>query len=278
MQIFYKFIFSALVVGSLCNQVEADCLRCKKIEAERAKEQAEHPQQVGYYDDHISMADQPKLSSSSNSTTISTNPKSTNTNKLTAAAPTSEQVENQSNVTGNLYISENVYQDSKNPQNKLVEETIEESIQIPQDQLPVNSPFQFTTQTANSQTFSTLVNLLKTKDLLTTLGGSFTIFIPSNEALRALPPETLKNLFSPENKEQLSNWISNHIVPAKIIKKDIKSIQVKALSGKDLDISVNGDILTVNGVKVVRTETANDDGVMYVIDQVLFLSPIDSVK
>jgi hypothetical protein len=36
-------------------QAEVSCARCKKIEAERAQEQAEHPQPAGYYDDQANL-------------------------------------------------------------------------------------------------------------------------------------------------------------------------------------------------------------------------------
>jgi hypothetical protein len=37
-----------------------ECLRCKKIEAERALEQASNPQEVKYYDDYLSMNEEEK--------------------------------------------------------------------------------------------------------------------------------------------------------------------------------------------------------------------------
>src|SRR5262245_22558436 len=39
------------------SEISAYCARCVKIEEERAKEQAEHPQTVGYYDDQKSKSD-----------------------------------------------------------------------------------------------------------------------------------------------------------------------------------------------------------------------------
>lgn len=47
-----KAIFVLAAVSIVYNsQVNAYCARCAKIEAERAEEQAEHPQPVRYYDD-----------------------------------------------------------------------------------------------------------------------------------------------------------------------------------------------------------------------------------
>lgn len=41
-------------------QAEVSCARCKKIEAERAQEQAEHPQPAGYYDDQANLQQKEK--------------------------------------------------------------------------------------------------------------------------------------------------------------------------------------------------------------------------
>ncbi|MCE2984042.1 MAG: hypothetical protein LW832_10830 [Parachlamydia sp.] len=49
----------SFVVASICSvfSLHAEtCLRCQKIEDERAKEQATHPHQAGYYEDEIGLA------------------------------------------------------------------------------------------------------------------------------------------------------------------------------------------------------------------------------
>lgn len=50
------------------NQVNAYCSRCVKIEEERAKEQAAHPQLLRYYDDPISLNSKDELSNQSGGT------------------------------------------------------------------------------------------------------------------------------------------------------------------------------------------------------------------
>jgi hypothetical protein len=132
MSLFHKFILSAFVIGSLYNQGEATCARCQKIEAERAKEQAEHPQQYGYYDDHISMAEEQNSTNSTLMNTTKANTKSSN-QTLSSNSSTSRTNKNQANAIGDFYIQENIYQDPNNSQKQTVEESIEETILIPQN-------------------------------------------------------------------------------------------------------------------------------------------------
>jgi hypothetical protein len=47
----------AILICSEC-RLPAFCAKCMKIEEDRAREQAEHPQPAGYYDDYIGMADE----------------------------------------------------------------------------------------------------------------------------------------------------------------------------------------------------------------------------
>lgn len=119
------------------------------------------------------------------------------------------------------------------------------------------------------QTHSTIETILMSKDLLTTLGGSFTLFIPSDEAFRHLPPGTLAALFRPENKADLSALVGSYIVPTKIIQKDIKNLKVSTLSGKNLDIRVEGETLTVDGIRAIHAQPVADNGMIYILEETL---------
>merc|ERR1711904_191983 len=53
-------------------------------------------------------------------------------------------------------------------------------------------------------------------DLVETLSspGPFTVFAPTNEAFDALPDGTLDSLLKPENKDQLVDILTYHVLPA----------------------------------------------------------------
>lgn len=119
--------------------------------------------------------------------------------------------------------------------------------------------------------FSTLVAAVIAADLATTLQGQgpFTIFAPTNEAFSKLPPQTLADLLKPENKAKLAAILTYHVVAGKVLAADVKTSKVKTVNGKELDIKVNGSDVTVNGVKVIKTDIVGSNGVIHVIDSVL---------
>jgi uncharacterized surface protein with fasciclin (FAS1) repeats len=128
---------------------------------------------------------------------------------------------------------------------------------------------------ANSD-FSTLVSAVKAAGLAETLTGSgpFTVFAPTESAFAKLPAGTLDSLVKPENKQQLSNILTYHVVPAKVMAGDVKPGAVKTVNGAELTIAVNGPNVTLtdgqgNAANVVKADIAGSNGVIHVIDSVL---------
>ena len=119
--------------------------------------------------------------------------------------------------------------------------------------------------------FSTLVKALVAADLVSVLEGQgpFTVFAPANSAFAKLPAGTVENLLKPENKAKLASILTYHVVSGKVLAADVKTMKVKTVNGKDLDIKVDGSNVTVNGAKVVKTDIVGKNGVIHVIDAVL---------
>lgn len=119
--------------------------------------------------------------------------------------------------------------------------------------------------------FSTLVKALIAADLVTALEaqGPFTVFAPTNAAFAKLPAGTVANLLLPENKAKLVALLTYHVVPGKVMAKDVKTMEAKTLNGKDLDIQVRGSSVMVNNAKVIKTDIVGSNGVIHVIDTVL---------
>merc|ERR1711937_214263 len=124
---------------------------------------------------------------------------------------------------------------------------------------------------------STLVTAVAAGDLVKTLSspGPFTVFAPTNEAFNALPKGTLDNLLKPENKAQLVDILTYHVLPVKAKSNDLKPFQaVKTVEGKNLHIQKWGA-----GVKVgprltdLKSVTSADNeasnGVVHIINGVL---------
>lgn len=120
--------------------------------------------------------------------------------------------------------------------------------------------------------FSTLAKGLKATDLNKTLEGKgpFTIFAPSDAAFAKLSPNTLSDLFKPENKEKFTAILTYHVVPEKALKaEEIKEGQIETVNGKKLDVKVKGSEVTVNNAKVIKTNIVGSNGVIHEIDAVI---------
>jgi uncharacterized surface protein with fasciclin (FAS1) repeats len=127
------------------------------------------------------------------------------------------------------------------------------------------------------QDLSTLVSAVVAADLVDTLSskGPFTVFAPTNAAFGALPAGTLDGLMKPENKGQLVDILTYHVLPAQVLAKDVPKIgAVATVEGKNLIVQKNGDTVTVGpSQKDQKTVTAADNlasnGVAHIIDGVM---------
>lgn len=127
---------------------------------------------------------------------------------------------------------------------------------------------------SSSPQFKTLTTAIKAAGLETTLSGKgpFTVFAPTDEAFAALPPGVLDALLKPENKKQLAQLLTYHVVSGKLESKTLKSSEVPTLLGKPITIKVEGQQVTVNEAKVVQADIPATNGVIHVIDKVILPS------
>merc|ERR1719191_347706 len=119
---------------------------------------------------------------------------------------------------------------------------------------------------------STLVTAVVAGDLVETLSspGPFTVFAPTNEAFAALPAGTLDTLLKPENKGQLVDILTYHVLPAKVLSTDLKPKQVvKTVEGKELLVTIYKGNVYANKAKVVGADNMASNGVAHIIDGVL---------
>merc|ERR1712216_600431 len=74
---------------------------------------------------------------------------------------------------------------------------------------------------------STLVSAVVAADLVDTLSspGPFTVFAPTNEGFAALPAGTLDSLMKPENKAQLADILTYHVLPIQAYADDLDLFQ-----------------------------------------------------
>ena len=120
--------------------------------------------------------------------------------------------------------------------------------------------------------FKTLAAALGAADLVETLKGEgpFTVFAPTDEAFAKLPKGTVETLLKPENKAALTGVLTFHVVPGKVMAKQVVGLKgAKTVNGQRVDIKVEGSTVMIDGAKVVTTDIACDNGVIHVIDSVI---------
>lgn len=125
----------------------------------------------------------------------------------------------------------------------------------------------------NANNVTTLVAAVSAGGLVDTLKGPgpFTVFAPTNAAFDKLPAGTVETLLKPENKTDLVNVLTYHVVPGRYTAKDLKDgMELTTVQGQKLMIkTINGKIM-VNGSATVETaDVISSNGVTFVIDSVL---------
>jgi len=120
--------------------------------------------------------------------------------------------------------------------------------------------------------FKTLAAALTAAGLVETLKGPgpFTVFAPTDEAFAKLPAGTVENLLKPQNKDQLINILTYHVVAGRVMAADVvKLSSVDTINGKPVTIRVDGDKVFINDAQVIITDILASNGVIHVIDTVL---------
>ena len=116
--------------------------------------------------------------------------------------------------------------------------------------------------------FKTLATALQAAGLVDTLKGPgpFTVFAPTDAAFAKVPKADLDALL--KDKAKLTAVLTYHVVPGKVMAKDVKAGKVKTFQGSELTITTMGGVM-VDNAKVTATDIVADNGVIHVIDSVL---------
>ena len=120
-------------------------------------------------------------------------------------------------------------------------------------------------------TFETLVAAVSAAGLVDTLKseGPFTVFAPTDEAFAALPDGTVEMLLMPENKDKLTQILTYHVVPGKVMSGDLTNgMEAATVEGSSVKIMTEGGVM-VDGANVVAADVEATNGVIHVIDAVI---------
>lgn len=119
---------------------------------------------------------------------------------------------------------------------------------------------------------STFIQAINESGLRATLEsqGPWTVFAPSNEAFAAVPQNVLHDLMKRENASRLATLLKNHIVKGSLVTSAMNTSNVVSVGGKPLHIEVRGSQVDVNGAGIVQADITGTNGVIQVVDKVLF--------
>jgi uncharacterized surface protein with fasciclin (FAS1) repeats len=139
----------------------------------------------------------------------------------------------------------------------------------------------------NSKDHTTLVAAVKAAGLVDTLSGKgpFTVFAPTNDAFAKLPAGTVDTLLKPENKGQLTQVLTYHVVPGRITAKELTAMiekgggkaSLKTVEGEELTFQMKDGAIWVwdakgDAAKITIKNVMQSNGVIHVIDTVLLPS------
>ncbi len=121
--------------------------------------------------------------------------------------------------------------------------------------------------------FNTLAAALQAAGLVETLKGKgpFTVFAPTDDAFAKLPAGTVDSLLLPENKAKLASILTYHVVPGKVMSKQLigKKLSPKTVQGTTVDVDARKGGVMVDAAKVIKSDIATSNGVIHVIDTVI---------
>jgi uncharacterized surface protein with fasciclin (FAS1) repeats len=118
--------------------------------------------------------------------------------------------------------------------------------------------------------FKTLTAALQAAGLVDTLKGAgpFTVFAPTDEAFAKIPKADLDALI--KDKVKLTQVLTYHVVAGKVMAADVMKLkEAKTVEGQMAKIDTSKGV-KVNDATVVKADVMASNGVIHVIDTVLF--------
>jgi uncharacterized surface protein with fasciclin (FAS1) repeats len=121
--------------------------------------------------------------------------------------------------------------------------------------------------------FKTLIKAVEAAGLTKALEdeGPSTVLAPTDAAFAKLPKGQLASLLKKENRGKLRKILTYHILPEKILFKDLiaKGNNAGTVRSSNLTFKQSGKKIKVNGASIVKADIIASNGVIHSIDKVL---------
>ena len=135
----------------------------------------------------------------------------------------------------------------------------------------------FTTLKASGD-FTILTKALDAAQLSKVLSSQpgLTLFAPTDEAFKALPPAELTALMQPDNAPILQKVLIYHLVNLSLDSSKIKGSkgQVPSVETSKLQLDGSGEPLKVNNADIIQSDVRASNGIIHVVDKVLIPSDV----
>lgn len=121
---------------------------------------------------------------------------------------------------------------------------------------------------------SIFVNLVHLSGLATSLEFTeeHTVFIPTNEAFGEMSIERFAELTNPENRDELMDFVRNHVISEKVMTEEFEEMQViDSASDEEIAVSVgaNGTEVFVGGAEIIKGNIEASNGIIHIVDNVV---------
>lgn len=120
--------------------------------------------------------------------------------------------------------------------------------------------------------FNTLVAAVQAAGLVDTLKGDgpFTVFAPVDSAFANLPHGEVDRLLQPENRHELVDLLTFHVVPGAVTSDQLAGqiLQVETVEGSEVLIDATNGV-RVGNAQVVQADIRTSNGIIHVVDRVI---------
>lgn len=96
--------------------------------------------------------------------------------------------------------------------------------------------------------------------------GPFTVFAPTDRALKKLPVGTYRTLL--RNTDMLSEVLNYHVIAGSVRTREVRLGEVMTLQGSTFLASASPDI-RVNGSRITKADIVATNGIIHAIDAVM---------